>query len=96
MNDKIIKMEIVAWAVFIIPSAYIIFGLYSLYSFTTELGDEVNLILFVGPFFNIVALFFAGRFFAERAKHKMHAKESERLRNLLYKDYPERLEDLEQ
>ena len=95
MKNKIVKIEFLAWTIFAIPVSFIVFGIYSLYSVTNELGDQINMLFFAGPVFNIVICFFCSRFFVERAKRKLQEEEIARLRKRLDKEYPERLEELE-
>ena len=95
MKDKILKMEFLAWVVFLIPSFVFIFGSYGLYRSMVLLGQGIHFTPFIGPLFGVVSAFFFGRFFVERTKHKMYKKEVDRLNKRLNTEYPDRLEDLE-
>ena len=95
MKNTIIKMEFLAWAIFLIPSLIHVQGAYALYKIIVAQGQTPNLIFFLTPLINIVPCFFAGRFFVELTKKRMYKKQLDRLQKRITTEYPERLEDLE-
>lgn len=71
MDNTILKMQFLAWIIFLIPSFIFIYGSYGLYKSMILLGQGIYFIPFLGPLFGIVSAFFFGRYFLERAKRKI-------------------------